>query len=40
MHRFWDTWKASTITVGKMKATGFGVVCLTIVIIVALAMQK
>jgi len=40
MNRFWDTWKASTITVGKIKVTGFGVVYLTIVIIVTLAMQK
>lgn len=36
MNRFWDTWKSSTIIIGKMKATGFGVVFLFAIIMVAL----
>lgn len=36
MKKFWDTWMASTITVGKMKASGFGVVFLAMIVIVAL----
>lgn len=36
MNQFWDTWKSSSIKVGKMKATGFGVVFLALIILVAL----
>lgn len=38
MKKFWDTWMVSTITVGKMKASGFGVIFLAMIAIVALVV--
>ena len=38
MKNIWDIWMASTISVGKMKASGFGIVFLTIIAIVALTI--
>lgn len=38
MNKFWETWKSSTIAMGKMKASGFGVIFLAAVLIVALVV--
>lgn len=40
MKKFWEVWMASTITVGKMKASGFGVVFLTVIAVVALIFKS
>ena len=38
MKKFWDAWTASTISVGRMKASGFGVIFLTVIAVVALVV--
>ena len=38
MNKFWETWKSSTIAVGKMRARGFGVIFLAAIVIVALVV--
>jgi len=36
MKKFWDVWMASFITVGHMKASGFGVIFLALIVIAGL----
>ncbi len=40
MKKFWEVWMTSSITVGKMKASGFGVVFLTVIAAVALIFKS
>ena len=35
MREFWTAWTRSTITIGKMRASGFGVVFLSAIVVIA-----